>query len=341
MLYSVAKRLTPLYAVVVLFCAVDGAAENKDSFCRICFFNNKNADEYVCFEIKKGQSIFDIVATLLEKGVITNRFTFFILIVLKNARKKLKAGVYQIRKSPSQNELLEILIAGTAIVHKISIPEGVTAAVMRDIVNNHPCLHGPKVQNLAEGSVLPGTYFFPQEKTKREILVMMTEKLDALLDGLIAQYPLPVPLTKSEIVVLASIVEKETGEEREKPLIASVFFNRLKLGMRLQADPTVIYGITLGTRKMDRQLTREDWQIDSPFNTYKYKGLPPTPICCPGESTIRALFTASPSDQLFFVVSPSGGHCFSKKLHEHNRNVLKKGSLPNQTRRRPKKITRK
>jgi UPF0755 protein len=259
---------------------------------------------------------------LSQKGAIANRFAFIIMAFLRNVRKKLKAGKYQIRRQSPQREILDILIAGGVIIHKLSIPEGLTIAVVQEILNRHPCLQGQKIQDLQEGSILPGTYFFGDGKTRGEMLAMMSAKLGSLLDSLMARHTLPVPLTKSEIVVLASIVEKETAREEERPLVACVFFNRLKIGMRLQADPTVIYGMTLGKCKMARPLTRKDWQFDSPFNTYLHKGLPPAPICCPGESSIRAVFCAAQSGALYFVASPAGGwHNFSGDLAAHNRNV--------------------
>ena len=172
-----------------------------------------------------------------------------------------------------------------------------------------------------EGSLLPETYLFTRGDTRAEIIARMQAAMTAV-DRLWAERAAGLPLdTPEEAVILASIIEKETGVNSERAVVAGVFVNRLRRGMRLQTDPTVIYALTNGERPLGRELWRRDLEVDSPYNTYKVVGLPPGPIANPGLSALEAAMNPAETEYFYFVADGSGGHAFAKTLRDHNRNV--------------------
>jgi UPF0755 protein len=301
-------------------------SDEQKIYCNVCFSKNNHfkLEGYTLVKIKKGMSIFDIVNKLYKKKVIENKFFFFVLAFFKDVRKKLKSGKYQMPMNVPLVKILNILVEGKSITHKISIPEGITSKKVLQITNSHPCLSGEEIKELEEGGILPGTYFFSDKELKENIIKRMKASLKVFLDKLFKKYVSPPQnLSCEKVVILASIIEKETSIPEEKSIISGVFFNRMKIGMRLQADPTVIYGIKLKQGKLGRALTRKDLKFKSPYNTYINKGLPPTPICCPGEESIKAVFNAAPSNFLYFVAYKKGRHVFSRNLREHNIKTIK------------------
>jgi UPF0755 protein len=179
-----------------------------------------------------------------------------------------------------------------------------------------------EIPDFGEGEILPETYTFMKGETRENIVNQAKKALEDTIKEIWAQRAENLPLkTPQELLILASIVEKETGLPDERDMVASVFVNRLKIGMRLQTDPTVIYAITQGKSELGRPLYKKDLSFDSPYNTYLYEGLPPTPICAAGKEAIYAAAHPLNTDYLYFVASGNGGHNFAKSLSEHNKNV--------------------
>jgi len=236
--------------------------------------------------------------------------------------KKLKAGEYQFEAGLSLQKVLQKIAKGEIFYHKLTLPEGLTTVEMLDIVKNEPALSGSISVSPKEGELLPETYSFLLGDTKDSIVLRAKEAMLKVKDEKWSARAAGLPLeTAEEMMVLASIIEKETSVASERGLVSSVFVNRLKKGMRLQTDPTVIYSLTLGQRELERPLTRNDLSVDSPYNTYRYYGLPPFPICNPGKEAIEAAANPELSDYLYFVANGKGGHNFAVTLEEHNHNV--------------------
>ena len=214
---------------------------------------------------------------------------------------------------------------GETVVRSFTIPEGLTVAEAMEIVAKAKGLAGAMPSSLPdEGRLLPETYHYSYYDSKAQAVRRMEKALDDALAKAWAGRDEGLPLNSpEEALILASIVEKETGVKAERARVAAVFLNRLRKGMRLQSDPTVIYGITQGKGPLGRDLTRADLDTLTPWNTYEITGLPPTPIANPGLASIKAVLHPEQSDDLYFVADGSGGHAFSKTLNEHNRNVAK------------------
>lgn len=273
--------------------------------------------------IKKGQSISSIAHDLQQNQIIGDIIAFKIMIGLKKV--KIKAGEYEIPPRASIREIIDQLAQGKPLLRKISIPEGWTSREILASMDLSPFLSGEVGQVIPpEGSLLPETYYFERGEAKSALITRMKEAMRAKVDELwAARDPSLLLRDKNEWVTLASIVEKETSLPAERPRIAAVFYNRLRLGMKLQTDPTVIYALTRGKMKWERPLTRDDLNIDDPYNTYLHEGLPPGPIANPGEASLRAVLHPIKSDELYFVADGTGGHAFAKTLEEHNHNVAK------------------
>jgi UPF0755 protein len=189
-------------------------------------------------------------------------------------------------------------------------------------INTEPVLMGEIKGTIPEGYLMPSTYFFSYGDQRENLVSQMRVNMSAVLDEVMLRLSPDSPLkTRIDVLTLASIVEKEATLDVERPIIASVFINRLKKGMKLQADPTTIYAVTEGKFKLDRPLTRQDLALASSYNTYYAKGLPPTPISCPGRKSLEAVVMPAKTDYLYFVVNGKGGHHFSKSLEEHNSHV--------------------
>jgi UPF0755 protein len=220
-------------------------------------------------------------------------------------------------------DIMDILVAGHSMEHKLTVAEGLTSKMAVDLVKGDPVLVGDAGLVPPEGALLPETYLFTRGTTRGELVAKMQDAQRKLLDELWAKRAANLPVkTKEEAVILASIVEKETALAAERPHIASVFVNRLKLGMRLQSDPTIIYGITKGY-PLGRRIRQSEIARATPYNTYVIAGLPPQPICNPGKDSIAAVLNPADTKDLFFVANGTGGHVFAATGAEQAANVAK------------------
>ena len=274
------------------------------------------------FLVEPGQSAIDIGAGLEKAGVVSNGRIFAAMAYLTGQPNRLKAGEYGFEPGTTMQDVMGKITGGKVITYKISIPEGFTSEMAVGRINANEILAGPPVAVPPEGSILPDTYVFPRGKTRQRLLEDMQAAQRRLLDKLWAdRVPVPGIETKEQAVTLASIVEKETAVPEERPVIASVFINRLNKGMRLQSDPTIIYGIVGGKGRLDRALTRNDIETPTAYNTYRINGLPPGPIANPGRAALEAVLNPTPTEHFYFVADGTGGHAFAATLEEHNRNV--------------------
>lgn len=272
----------------------------------------------------KGATSYSMGKELQEKGIIRNAFLFRLLSKLYGLDKTLKAGEYEFTPSESLFSVMTQIGNGEVIYRKITLAEGLTAKQMLDIIANEEMLSGKITLVVREGEMLPETYSFVRGDPKDSVIIRAKQAMKNAINEIWNNRAANTPLkNKYELLILASIVEKETGLPQERGLVASVFTNRLKKGMRLQTDPTVIYALTSGQTDLGRLLNKKDLSFDSPYNTYVYYGLPPTPICSPGVASIYAAAHPEVSDYLYFVASGKGGHNFSSNLRQHNNHVAK------------------
>jgi UPF0755 protein len=271
--------------------------------------------------LPRGTGLNRIAETLEEQGVIGNSLIFRAGVMYFGKASALKAGEYAIPSGASPQRVMEILIEGKAIVYKLTLPEGLTTAMALDLVSKHVSLQGEVTRMPAEGDLLPETYIFNRGMSRDALIERMEKDHAAVIDELWEKRAPNLPIsTKEEAVILASIVEKETGVANERPRVASVFVNRLRKGMKLQSDPTIIYGLTKGV-PLGRGIRQSELDKATPYNTYVINGLPPTPIANPGREAIAAVLNPAETDDLFFVADGTGGHVFASTLAEHDRNV--------------------
>ncbi len=272
--------------------------------------------------INKGASTASVANELANAGIIDKPLLFRLAARISGMDKKLKAGEYIFDSPISMYQVIQKIANGEVSYRKITLPEGLTTQQMLELIEDEKMLSGEITMTVKEGELLPETYTFTRGDSKNSIVLQaklaMLEAINQAWDN--KQDELPIK-NKKELLILASIIEKETAIDAERGLVASVFVNRLLKGMKLQTDPTVIYALTNGKTALGRALSRKDLQIDSPFNTYKYYGLPPTPICNPGKASIEAAANPEFSDFLFFVADGKGGHNFASSLKQHNNNV--------------------
>ena len=271
--------------------------------------------------LPRGTGLNRIAETLEEQGVIGNSLIFRAGVMYFGKASALKAGEYAIPSGASPQRVMDILIEGKAIVYKLTLPEGLTTAMALDLVSKHVSLQGQVTRMPAEGALLPETYIFNRGMSRDALIERMEKDHAAVIDELWEKRAPNLPIsTKEEAVILASIVEKETGVAHERPRVASVFVNRLRKGMKLQSDPTIIYGLTKGV-PLGRGIRQSELDKATPYNTYVINGLPPTPIANPGRDAIAAVLNPADTEDLFFVADGTGGHVFASTLAEHDRNV--------------------
>lgn len=270
-----------------------------------------------------GSAVSTIAARLEEAGVIEHSALFIAVVRIRGAQGDLKAGEYRVPARSSVMEIVDQLIEGKSILHAFTAPEGRTTAQIIRLLNANEVLEGEVTLTPGEGELLPETFAFTRGETRDGLLARMMKDQDALIETLWEARAMELPFsTPYEAIILASIVEKETGVPEERARIASVFVNRLKRGMRLESDPTIIYGLTQG-EPLGRGLRLSELRQETPYNTYVINGLPPTPIANPGRASIEAVLNPADTDYIFFVADGTGGHVFASTLKEHNANVAK------------------
>ncbi|MBY2910641.1 endolytic transglycosylase MltG [Rhizobium leguminosarum] len=292
------------------------------------------------FIVRNGAGLTEIASNLERNAIISDARIFrYLTATHLSAGESLKAGEYEIKARASMRDIMELLKSGKSILYSVSFPEGLTVRQMFDRMLQDTVLEGDLPAALpTEGSLRPDTYKFSRGTKRSEIIEQMAAAQQKLVDQIWDKRDSSLPLrSKEEFVTLASIVEKETGVPDERAHVASVFLNRLGKGMRLQSDPTIIYGLFGGEGKpADRPIYQSDLKRDTPYNTYVIKGLPPTPIANPGKDALEAVANPWKTQDLYFVADGSGGHVFAATLEEHNANVKRwrkleadKGSDPN------------
>jgi peptidoglycan lytic transglycosylase G len=272
--------------------------------------------------IAPGSRSHDIAVQIQGAGAVPNALLFEAELHLHGAASKVKAGEYALPAFASMADIAKILVEGKSIQHKLTAAEGLTSDMIHKLVVADPVLVKDAGPVPPEGTLLPETYLFTRGTSRMEIIGRMKDAERKFLDAQWAKRAQGLPLaTPEQAVILASIVEKETALPAERRHIAAVFVNRLKAGMKLQSDPTIIYGITKGY-PLGRGIRESELQADTPYNTYAITGLPPTPICNPGKDSIAAVLNPAPSPDLYFVANGKGGHVFSSTMAQHERNVV-------------------
>ncbi|WP_291837032.1 endolytic transglycosylase MltG [Brevundimonas sp.] len=273
--------------------------------------------------LPSGAGVSAIAANLKAAGVIRSTDMFKAAASLTGADRRLRAGEYEVPSRASLRSVLTLLVSGKVVRHYVTLPEGWSSAQAVDILMRQPILDGAVDAVPEEGSLWPDTYEVSRGETRASVIARMQRAHDDNMTRLWAtRGPNSVVRTPEEALILASIVEKETGVAAERPRVAAVFSNRLRAGMRLESDPTIVYGITKG-RPLGRGLRRSEIDQHTDWNTYQIDGLPPTPIANPGRDAIAAVLNPPQSGDLFFVADGSGGHAFARTYDEHLANVAR------------------
>jgi UPF0755 protein len=274
--------------------------------------------------IERGQGLRQIAEMLSTEGVIDNDKVFVLGVLVSQANDKLKAGEYRFAAADSMRDIMDALVSGRSIQYAFTIPEGLTTLQVISRLEADEVLLGDIDQVPAEGSLLPDTYAYTRGTTRQALIDRMSAAQEAIIrelwPGRADNLPVEQPY---QALILASIVEKETGVSSERARVAGVFINRLRRGMRLQSDPTIIYGIVGGEGSLGRPITRSDINGATPYNTYQIDGLPPTPIANPGRASIEAVLQPAETNDVFFVADGTGGHAFAETLAGHNANVAR------------------
>ena len=275
--------------------------------------------------IPRGAGPSIMAKVLQEQGVISHPRLFRIALMVDPTPKPIKAGEYEMPPHISMARLVELLQSGKLVQRRLTIPEGATTAEIIDLVRKTDALSGEVTVDAKEGDLLPETYFYSRDDTRDGVLLRMKEAMEKTLDEAWRKRAAGLPYaSKRDALILASIIEKETSLSTERTRVAAVYVNRLRIRMRLESDPTTIYGVTNGKGMQGRELTRADLQSSSPYNTYVVAGLPPGPICNPGRASILAAVAPAPRERaLYFVADGQGGHSFANNVYEHNRNVAR------------------
>lgn len=265
------------------------------------------------------------IADQLERaGVIDSATWFNVLTLLDGNRGALKRGEYAFKAGMSMNDVENELIAHRVVRYKLTVPEGLTSEQVVDRLREDTVLTGDVREVPREGSLMPDTYYFERGDTRQSILSRMAKIQAKTIEDIWKQRSPDLPIrTPWEMVTLASIVEKETGKPEERPHVAGVFVNRLDKHMRLDSDPTIVYGLAQGKGTLGRSITKADLNQSTPYNTYIIEGLPPGPICNPGKAALEAVAKPARSKDLYFVADGTGGHAFAETFDQHQRNVAR------------------
>ena len=274
--------------------------------------------------IPRGLGIRDIADVLQREGVIDQPWVFIGGMLVLKARGELKSGEYQFTKGASLADVVTTIIENKVVQHSLTIPEGLTSEQIVAKLLETDALAGQIKEIPHEGTLLPETYKFTRGMTREQIIQRMQQAHKRLLQEIWEHRMPDLPVkTPEQLVILASIVEKETGRPDERSRVASVFVNRLKSKMRLQSDPTIIYGLTGGKGSLGRPILKSEIEQPTPYNTYLIDGLPPGPIANPGRASLEAAANPARTKDLYFVADGNGGHVFSETYDQHQKNVAR------------------
>ncbi|EIM28317.1 endolytic transglycosylase MltG [Microvirga lotononidis] len=266
----------------------------------------------------------EIANILKDEGVINQPLLFQIYAHMNRQRGQLKAGEFQFKAGTSIEDAIDTLIQGKAILHAVTIPEGLTSEQIVGRLYEHEILTGDVAETPREGSLLPDTYKFERGTTRQQIIATMQAAQRQAIEQIWQRRSNELPIkSPQELVILASIVEKETGRADERTRVAGVFINRLQRRMKLQSDPTIVYGLVGGKGTLGRGILRSEIEAATPYNTYVVEGLPPGPIANPGRAALEAVANPSRTKDLYFVADGSGGHAFAESYEQHQRNVAR------------------
>ena len=274
--------------------------------------------------IKKGSSLRGVITTLKNNNIIKDKITTELIIRFKTKNNpNIKYGEYLFEKNSTIDNILNKMVNNEVYYRSITFAEGLSTHSILKIIRENKFLVGDIPENIPEGSLLPQTYNFMKGDTRESLIKRMQNDMYKVINKYWEGRAEDLPIrTKKEALILASIVEKETGIPEERGLVASVFVNRLRINMPLQSDPTAIYGYAFGDVSKERDIkTHKLIRMDNEYNTYKIRKLPPTPICNPGEDSIKAVLNPANTKYLFFVATGDGGHDFSETYIEHIKNI--------------------
>ncbi len=321
--FKIALTLTTIFLTMAIFIAIIAgwfAYQKLDE--------PNSLNKSVIIVVPRGANIGKVADTLYYNGVIDAPLFFKFAGRFTGQASKIKAGEYEIPPNISIKEILNLLEEGKSVQRNITIREGLTSYEIVKLLSEK--FNDNNLEVPAEGSLLPETYNYSKDDNASNIINRMSVAMNATINELWEKRSPDLPIkTKEEAIILASIIEKETSKPDERKKVAGVFINRLRKGMLLQTDPTVIYALTKGAHKnngkgpLGRRLLKKDLKFDSPYNTYLYAGLPPTPIANPGRASIEAALNPENHKYIYFVADGTGGHAFAKTLREHNNNVIK------------------
>lgn len=310
-----------IFTILLLLCVVAGGALYYGS---VQFGAPGPLDRERAVNIPPRTGLRDMADLLRREGVIDNSTLFVIGAVVLGATDKLKAGEYVFEKNASMSDVLKTIIEGKAIQHQVTIPEGLTSQQIVQRISEAEVLTGPIQTVPSEGTLLPETYRVTRGTTREQLIQRMTQAQQRLVTEIWNRRAADLPLkTIEEFITLASIVEKETAIASERTRVAAVFINRINRNMKLQSDPTTIYGIVGGKGSLGRALTRADVDQQTPYNTYTISGLPPGPIANPGRASLEAVANPSRTKDLYFVADGTGGHVFAETYEQHLKNVAR------------------
>jgi UPF0755 protein len=271
----------------------------------------------------------DIADTLQREGVIdNNRWAFIGAVIALKARSELKPGEYAFQKNASLRSVIATMVDGKVVQHSVTIPEGLTSEQIVARLSENDIFAGSINEIPREGTLLPETYKFPRGTTRDQVIARMQQAQKRLVAEVWEHRNPDIPVkTAEQLVTLASIIEKETGKADERSRVAAVYVNRLRQKMKLQSDPTIIYGLVGGKGTLGRPIKRSEIQQPSPYNTYVVDGLPPGPIANPGRASLEATANPARTRDLFFVADGTGGHSFTETYDQHQKNVAKLRSM--------------
>tara|TARA_R110002096_G_scaffold76043_9_gene179687 strand:- start:1569 stop:2600 length:1032 start_codon:yes stop_codon:yes gene_type:complete len=321
--FSIMRLLGVLLGVlIVLAIAAAGLAAGGWWWVNKQFEAAGPAAEETVVLLPRGSGLIRIANQLESEGVISDARIFRGMVTIDGGDRDLRAGEYAIPAEASMADIYALLRSGETVRYPITFAEGLTSAMIVRIIEASEVLTGDIAAIPPEGTLLPETYFVDRGTTRQELLDRMHADQTALLDRLWDSRMENLPFdTREEAIILASVVEKETGVASERPHVASVYVNRLNRGMRLESDPTIIYGITAG-EPLGRGIRRSELDNTANlYNTYHHDGLPPTAIANPGRESIAAVLNPAETNDLFFVADGTGGHVFAATYREHARNV--------------------